>query len=166
MVDPTVNMEIKFLRQKLLDQGQQIHDLRDQLNATFDVKSSAGQKLVKKCTHLLEENQELGKQLAQDRTQDFQVLLDAERKKTDEAKDRLREQLEFNQVLDAENEKMQNTLTQLVRKVRDLASERDDLAAQLKELGHQPRRTPPASTSGEAPSAKRHRSSWASIFNW
>ena len=155
LADPTVNMEIKFLREKLLTDERRIAQLDEELQSRFDVKSSAGQKLVKKCRHLLEENQELGRQLAQDRTQDFQVLLDEEKAKTAKVKDRLRKQLEFNKVLDTENEKMQQTVTVLVKTLRETSGERDDLVAQLRELGQGPKRR---SSAGQSPSAKRQRS--------
>eukprot|EP00397_Hematodinium_sp_SG-2012_P064082 GEMP01089824.1.p1 GENE.GEMP01089824.1~~GEMP01089824.1.p1 ORF type:complete len:192 (+),score=50.26 GEMP01089824.1:44-619(+) len=119
LVDPVVNMEILLLRQKLREKEQKIESLQDEINSSsFDPKSISGQKLMKKCRALLEENQDLGRQLAEEKFQDLTVLLKAEKKKCEQLKEKLKESTEFCSVLDDENEKLQLAYQQLLEKLK------------------------------------------------
>ena len=72
MVDPTVNMEILRLRQRLKAKDDEIGDLKREIASTsFKPTSIAGQKLMRKCRTLLEENQSLGRQISEGPIQDL-----------------------------------------------------------------------------------------------
>merc|ERR1719409_1751883 len=63
-VDPTVNIEIAMLRQRIKDKDIEIDRLKEETqSATFHPNSIQGQKLLRKCTALLDENAELGRLL-------------------------------------------------------------------------------------------------------
>eukprot|EP00392_Amoebophrya_sp_AT5.2_P004039 g4044.t1 len=107
MVDPTVNMEILRLRQKIKAQDEQIDGLKTELLATqFRPTSVSGQKLMKKCRVLLEENQSLGRQISEGPIQDLLVALGHERQQVKQLSERLKKAEKNEQILDEENEKL------------------------------------------------------------
>jgi len=127
LVDPVVNMEILLLREKLRQKEEKIESLQDEISSSsFDPKSICGQKLMKKCRALLEENQDLGRQLAEEKFQDLTVLVKTEKKKVEQLREKMREQSEFCSVLDDENEKLQCAYQLLQQKLK--AAEADNVA--------------------------------------
>jgi len=128
LVDPAVNMEIMLLRQKLREKEQKIEVLQDEVNSTtFDPKSVSGQKIMKKTRQLLEENQDLGRQLAEEKFQDLTVLIKTEKKRGEQLKEKLRESQAFCAVLDEENEKLQSAVVQAGKKILAQAAEINEL---------------------------------------
>merc|ERR1719326_2136969 len=54
-VDPAVNVEIAMLRQRLKEKDLELDRLKEETqSATFHPNSIQGQKLLRKCAHLLE----------------------------------------------------------------------------------------------------------------
>merc|ERR1719321_666447 len=114
--DPVINLEIRALRQTIADRDREIEDLREELRAaTFDPNAMTGLKLMKKCKKLLDENQELGKQLAEDTELGTSAKIAAEKAQQEKTAEELREAQEFNQILDEENDKLQTQIAELTR---------------------------------------------------
>jgi len=113
-VDPVVNIEIAMLRQQMRDKDSEIGRLKEEAHkAQFQPNSIQGQKLIQKCTHLLDENAELGRQLGEERMQILRIQLTAERTKRVQLKQRIAEFDRHAEQIDAENEKMQKNITEL-----------------------------------------------------
>ncbi|CAD7952958.1 unnamed protein product [Amoebophrya sp. A25] len=114
MVDPAVNMEVLRLRQKLKAQDDEIDSLKQELKATqFKPTSISGQKLMKKCRALLEENQSLGRQISEGPIQDLLIALGNERRTVRQLNEKLQDAQAQCQHLDEENEKLSLQVTQL-----------------------------------------------------
>ncbi|CAK9008529.1 unnamed protein product [Durusdinium trenchii] len=81
-VDPTVNLEIGLMRQRLRIKDQEIAQVREELqNAQFQPNGIQGKKLLDKCNHLQEENAEIARQLSEEKLQVLRIQLCAERQK-------------------------------------------------------------------------------------
>ncbi|CAD7967034.1 unnamed protein product [Amoebophrya sp. A120] len=107
MVDPAVNMEILRLRQKIRSQDEEIDALKMELKATqFKPTSISGQKLMKKCRALLEENQSLGRQISEGPIQDLLVALGSERQTVKQLKEKLKQSETARLELDNECERL------------------------------------------------------------
>mmetsp|Transcript_57803 Transcript_57803/g.124338 ORF Transcript_57803/g.124338 Transcript_57803/m.124338 type:complete len:353 (+) Transcript_57803:28-1086(+) len=114
LVDPVVNMEIKMLRERLLDKERRISELQEQVDALmFNAKDTTGQRMVKKLKDLQLENQELAKQLSEDRLQDVLILVRAEKKRGEELQGKMKDMEEVCGVLDAENERLMKSVAHL-----------------------------------------------------
>mmetsp|Transcript_31537 Transcript_31537/g.90438 ORF Transcript_31537/g.90438 Transcript_31537/m.90438 type:complete len:227 (+) Transcript_31537:91-771(+) len=125
-VDPTVNIEIAMLRQRLKEKDQEIARLKEEShNAQFQPSSIQGQKLLSKCAHLLEENSELARQLGEERMQVLRIQLTAERKKRAQLKQRIAEFDRHAEQVDAENERMQKKIADLGQNLQDVRAEID-----------------------------------------
>mmetsp|Transcript_10306 Transcript_10306/g.23265 ORF Transcript_10306/g.23265 Transcript_10306/m.23265 type:complete len:239 (-) Transcript_10306:45-761(-) len=123
-VDPTVNIEIAMLRQRLKEKDQEIVRLKEESHgAQFNPASIQGQKLLQKCAHLLEENSELGRQLGEERMQVLRIQMTAERKKRVQLKRRLAEFDRHAEQVDAENERMQKKIAELWQNLKETKAE-------------------------------------------
>jgi len=112
IVDPTVNLEIKELRTKLFEKDQEIRKLKGELQAAnFSTDSTMGRKLINKCKALQEENNDLGKLLAEERLQPLQMQIAALQKQQNVYKHHLKQIYELNKELDEENETLTQKLT-------------------------------------------------------
>eukprot|EP00414_Alexandrium_minutum_P003670 CAMPEP_0113820198 /NCGR_PEP_ID=MMETSP0328-20130328/1120_1 /TAXON_ID=39455 /ORGANISM="Alexandrium minutum" /LENGTH=223 /DNA_ID=CAMNT_0000788133 /DNA_START=12 /DNA_END=683 /DNA_ORIENTATION=- /assembly_acc=CAM_ASM_000350 len=125
-VDATVNIDIAMLRQRLKEKDQEIARLKEEShNAQFQPSSLQGQKLLRKCTHLLEENSELARQLGEERMQVLRIQMTAERKKRAQLKQRIAEFDRHAEQVDAENERMQKKIAELGQNLKDTRAEID-----------------------------------------
>merc|ERR1712196_112087 len=122
------------LRDKLLARDRQILELQEELQSMlFDPKALQGKKLMKKMRDLLEENADLGKQLAEGGgAQELKVQLEAERTKSQTLKETLLESYEFNRVLDEENEQLQATFAGVCMKLAE--AERSEKAGDKRKV--------------------------------
>jgi hypothetical protein len=119
--DPVINMEICALRQIIADKDQEIEKLREELAAaTFDPNAMAGLKLMKKMKKILEENQDLGKQLVEDKALGAAAALAKEKELHAATQEELRESTEFSSILDEENEKLQVQIQELTKKLAEV----------------------------------------------
>merc|ERR1711870_76448 len=102
------------LRQCLKTKEDEINRLKE-ANRTAELQPNSiqGQKLLRKCAHLLEENSELGRQLGEERMQVLRIQMTAERKKRVQLKQRLAEFDRHAEQVDAENERMQTKIGEL-----------------------------------------------------
>eukprot|EP00443_Scrippsiella_acuminata_P059091 CAMPEP_0115397976 /NCGR_PEP_ID=MMETSP0271-20121206/14084_1 /TAXON_ID=71861 /ORGANISM="Scrippsiella trochoidea, Strain CCMP3099" /LENGTH=275 /DNA_ID=CAMNT_0002821745 /DNA_START=30 /DNA_END=857 /DNA_ORIENTATION=+ len=125
-VDPVVNIEIAMLRQQMRDKDQEIARLKEEAHkAQFQPNSIQGQKLIQKCTHLLDENAELGRQLGEERMQVLRIQLTAERTRRVQLKQRIADFDRHAEQIDAENEKMQKKITELGQNLKVTRAEID-----------------------------------------
>lgn len=131
-VDPVVLLELAGLQQRSAEKSKEIEKLQGEVQTTmFDPRSINGQKLLKRCRHLLDENQELAKQLGEELLQDCKILVLAEEAKHKELKNTLAKLSERAEVVDAENEKMQEKIAALGRQCRERRTECDELIEQI-----------------------------------
>merc|ERR1712232_561061 len=93
-----------------------------------------GQKLLKKCAHLLEENSELGRQLGEERMQILRVQMTAERKKRVQLRQRIAEFDQHAEQVDAENERMQKKIAELGQSLKDTRAEIDRHKTDIEEF--------------------------------
>ena len=125
-MDPVINLEIRALRQKIAERDEEAERLKEEVAAaTFDPKAMAGLKLMRKCKKLLEENNELGKQLAEDAVLGVKAQLAAETEAHKKTKEELQEAQEFNTILDEENEKLQTQMQELSKKLAEMRKEQE-----------------------------------------
>merc|ERR1712048_989114 len=125
-VDPAVNIEIAMLRQRIREKDQEIARLKEEShNAQFQPNSIQGQKLISKCTHLLEENSELGRQLGEEKMQVLRIQLTAERRKRIQLRQRIAGFDQLAEQVDAENERMQKKIADLGQDLKETRAEID-----------------------------------------
>mmetsp|Transcript_40785 Transcript_40785/g.108058 ORF Transcript_40785/g.108058 Transcript_40785/m.108058 type:complete len:231 (-) Transcript_40785:62-754(-) len=133
-VDPVVNVEIGMLRQRLKEKDQQIERLKEQShNATFHPNSIQGQKLLRKCAHLLEENSELGRQLEEEWMQTLRIQMVVERKKRSQLQQRIVDFEQHADRIDGENEQMQKRIATLGQQLKDTRSEIDRMKRDIED---------------------------------
>lgn len=130
-VDPAVNVEIAMLRQRLKEKDSEIERLKEETQRTaFTPQTIQGQKLLRKCADLLEENAELGRQLGEEWVQTLRIQMAVERKKKSQLQQRIAEFDEHAMILDGENEKLQQRIATLGQQLKQT---RDDTERQRKE---------------------------------
>jgi len=113
-VEPVINIEVAMLRQRLQEKDQEISRLKEEAHvAQFQPGSIQGQKLLRKCAHLLDENSELGRQLGEEKMQVLRIQMTAERKRRVQLRQRIVEFDRHAEQVDAENERMQKKIAEL-----------------------------------------------------
>eukprot|EP00747_Dinoflagellata_sp_TGD_P164754 gnl/TRDRNA2_/TRDRNA2_185115_c0_seq1.p1 gnl/TRDRNA2_/TRDRNA2_185115_c0~~gnl/TRDRNA2_/TRDRNA2_185115_c0_seq1.p1 ORF type:complete len:228 (-),score=67.37 gnl/TRDRNA2_/TRDRNA2_185115_c0_seq1:68-751(-) len=133
-VDAAVNIDIAILRQCLKQKDQEIQRLTlESQNATFHPNSIQGQKLLQKCTHLIEENGELGRQLGEDWLQKLRIQISLEREKRLQLRQRIRELDSHAEQVDKENERMQLKIAELGNKYKETKTEVDTARKEIEE---------------------------------
>mmetsp|Transcript_80565 Transcript_80565/g.125523 ORF Transcript_80565/g.125523 Transcript_80565/m.125523 type:complete len:227 (-) Transcript_80565:53-733(-) len=119
-VDPAVNIEIAMLRQRLKEKDQEIERLKEESRrSVFQPQSIQGQKLLRKCADLLEENAELGRQLGEEWVQTLRIQMAVERKKKQQLQQRIVQCNEHAELIDNENEKLQQRIASLGQQLKD-----------------------------------------------
>merc|ERR1719350_773113 len=152
-VDPLVNLELAMLRQRLKDKDQEIDRLKEQsLSAAFHPNSIQGQKLLKKCAELLEENSDLARQLGEEWMQVLRIQLSSERAKRVQLRQRIAEFDRRAHQIDAENEQMQKRISTLGQQLCDTRAEIDMMKKDIEETkaGVKRRRESGAAGGGES----------------
>lgn len=133
-VDPAVNIEIAMLRQTLKEKDSDIEQLKQESHsATFHPNSIQGQKLLKKCTHLLEENAELGRQLGEERVQILRIQIAVERKKRGQLRQHIAECDQHAELVDSENERMQQKIADLGQCLKEARNDIDRMKKDIEE---------------------------------
>eukprot|EP00931_Biecheleriopsis_adriatica_P046637 TRINITY_DN2680_c0_g1_i11.p1 TRINITY_DN2680_c0_g1~~TRINITY_DN2680_c0_g1_i11.p1 ORF type:complete len:319 (+),score=107.34 TRINITY_DN2680_c0_g1_i11:866-1822(+) len=159
-IDPSVNLEIGILRQRLRDKDQEIAQLREEMqNAQFNPTSIQGKKLLDKCAHLIEENAEIARQLTEEKMQVLRIQLAAERQKRSQLRQRIAEFDRHAEQVDAENERMQKKIADLGQSLKETRTEIDKSKKDIEQYGSGKRKrelpaNPAAATqAAEAPPA-------------
>uniref|UniRef100_UPI00358F1137 pre-mRNA-splicing regulator WTAP n=1 Tax=Myxine glutinosa TaxID=7769 RepID=UPI00358F1137 len=120
LVEPAVNLLFTRMRSELQLTRDRLQQAHDELNAwKFTPDSQTGKKLMAKCRMLIQENQDLGRQLAQGRVAQLEAELALQKKYGQELKCSQDELNEFIIQLDEEVEGMQSTILVLQQQLRD-----------------------------------------------
>lgn len=134
LVDPVANMEALLLRQKVKEKDLQIVQLKNELEANrFDQRIPTGQALMRKCKALLTENKELGEEMGEERIQELRAVLLSEQQQNEVLLQKCQEAADFSRELQQENEKFQDTLSQLARGLNKARQEVEDLKKEVQE---------------------------------
>jgi len=142
LIDPAVNLLFEKMKTELTETKDRLDQAQNDLSAwKFTPDSVTGKKLMAKCRMLIQENQDLGKQLSQGRIAQLEAELALQRKYSEELKGSQDEMNEFVIQLDEEVEGMQATICALQEELKStktmsqkFESERQILQRQLDEM--------------------------------
>ncbi|XP_056151868.1 pre-mRNA-splicing regulator WTAP-like isoform X2 [Lampris incognitus] len=120
MVDPAVNLFFLKMKRELDESKDKLDQAKNELSAwKFTPDSQTGKKLMAKCRMLIQENQELGRQLSQGRIAQLEAELALQKKYNGELKSSQDELNDFIIQLDEEVEGMQSTILVLQQQLRE-----------------------------------------------
>ncbi|XP_072540251.1 pre-mRNA-splicing regulator WTAP [Salminus brasiliensis] len=153
MVDPAINLFFLKMKAELEQTKDKLEQAQNELSAwKFTPDSQTGKKLMAKCRMLIQENQELGRQLSQGRIAQLEAELALQKKYSEELKSSQDELNDFIIQLDEEVEGMQSTILVLQQQLRET---RQQLSQQAQAQGSSgaagPSRTSPSPPSTEPP---------------
>ncbi|KAK3516807.1 hypothetical protein QTP70_023682 [Hemibagrus guttatus] len=156
MVDPAINLFFLKMKAELEQTKDKLEQAQNELSAwKFTPDSQTGKKLMAKCRMLIQENQELGRQLSQGRIAQLEAELALQKKYSEELKSSQDELNDFIIQLDEEVEGMQSTILILQQQLRET---RQQLSQQAQALGTTsgagPSRTVPSPPSTSEPPAE------------
>lgn len=121
VLDPAVNKEFQRLKQELEDERKEVKRLQEELEAvTFTQDSKTGRLLMNKCKSLQEENEEMGKELAEGRFHKLEATLELSKAQVKDLHAVVGELQEHCAALDEENDELQTQVFALRRQMRDL----------------------------------------------
>lgn len=134
LLDPAVNLLFQRMKTDLDSEKGKLEQAQNDLSAwKFTPDSVTGKKLMAKCRMLIQENQELGRQLSQGKVAQLEAELALQKKYSDELKGSQDELNDFVIQLDEEVEGMQSTILTLQQQLRDskqqLAQSQEQLQA-------------------------------------
>ncbi|XP_071007023.1 pre-mRNA-splicing regulator WTAP [Oncorhynchus clarkii lewisi] len=153
MVDPAINLFFLKMKGELEQTKDKLEQAQNELSAwKFTPDSQTGKKLMAKCRMLIQENQELGRQLSQGRIAQLEAELALQKKYSEELKSSQDELNDFIIQLDEEVEGMQSTILVLQQQLRETRLQLSQNPAQAASVGAGPSRTSPSSSSAEPPS--------------
>ncbi|XP_061097295.1 pre-mRNA-splicing regulator WTAP [Conger conger] len=137
MVDPSINLFFLKMKNELEQTKDKLEQAQNELSAwKFTPDSQTGKKLMAKCRMLIQENQELGRQLSQGRIAQLEAELALQKKYSEELKSSQDELNDFIIQLDEEVEGMQSTILVLQQQLKESRQ-------QLSQQGPGPGRTSP-----------------------
>ncbi|XP_023488717.1 pre-mRNA-splicing regulator WTAP isoform X2 [Equus przewalskii] len=146
MVDPAINLFFLKMKGELEQTKDKLEQAQNELSAwKFTPDSQTGKKLMAKCRMLIQENQELGRQLSQGRIAQLEAELALQKKYSEELKSSQDELNDFIIQLDEEVEGMQSTILVLQQQLRETRQ-------QLAQYQQQQSQAPAPSTSRTASS--------------
>ncbi|CAN0350550.1 unnamed protein product [Lampetra planeri] len=120
LVDPAVNLLFTKMKSELQQSKDKLQQAHDELSAwKFTPDSQTGKKLMSKCRMLIQENQELGRQLSQGRVAQLEAELALQKKYSQELKSGQDELNDFIIQLDEEVEGMQSTILVLQQQLKE-----------------------------------------------
>lgn len=120
LVDPAVNLLFQKMKQELSDLKARYEQAQEDLSAwKFTPNSATGKKLVLKCRQLIQENEELGKQLSEGRVARLEAQLMLQKNNIDKMKTNRDELNEVILQLDEELEAFQSTILSLESQKHD-----------------------------------------------
>lgn len=120
LVDPAVNLVFERMKRQLSDYKEKLEQAQSDLSAwKFTPDSVTGKKLMAKCRSLLQENQDLGKQISQGRVAQLEAELALQKKYNQEIAETQEELTEFVLQLDEEVEGMQATVLHLDLRLKE-----------------------------------------------
>ncbi|MXQ92607.1 hypothetical protein E5288_WYG005659 [Bos mutus] len=120
MVDPAINLLFLKMKSELEQTKDKLEQAQNELSAwKFTPDSQTGKKLMAKCRMLIQENQELGRQLSQGRIAQLEAELALQKKYSEELKSSQDELNDFIIQLDEEVEGMQSTILVLQQQLKE-----------------------------------------------
>uniref|UniRef100_A0A8C7F404 Pre-mRNA-splicing regulator WTAP n=2 Tax=Oncorhynchus kisutch TaxID=8019 RepID=A0A8C7F404_ONCKI len=120
MVDPAVYLFFLKMKSELEENKDKLEQAQNELSAwKFTPDSQTGKKLMAKCRMLIQENQELGRQISQGRIAQLEAELALQKKYSEELKSSQDELNDFIIQLDEEVEGMQSTILVLQQQLRE-----------------------------------------------
>ncbi|KAL6095903.1 wtap [Pungitius sinensis] len=120
MVDPAINLFFLKMKAELEQTKDKLEQAQNELSAwKFTPDSQTGKKLMAKCRMLIQENQELGRQMSQGRIAQLEAELALQKKYSEELKSSQDELNDFIIQLDEEVEGMQSTILVLQQQLKD-----------------------------------------------
>ncbi|XP_075869554.1 pre-mRNA-splicing regulator WTAP [Nelusetta ayraudi] len=154
MVDPAINLFFLKMKAELEQTKDKLEQAQNELSAwKFTPDSQTGKKLMAKCRMLIQENQELGRQLSQGRIAQLEAELALQKKYSEELKSSQDELNDFIIQLDEEVEGMQSTILALQQQLKESRQQLSQTPGPLAGAG--PSRTSPAAASSSSePSAQ------------
>ncbi|KAG9347676.1 hypothetical protein JZ751_005249 [Albula glossodonta] len=158
MVDPAINLFFLKMKGELEQTKDKLEQAQNELSAwKFTPDSQTGKKLMAKCRMLIQENQELGRQLSQGRIAQLEAELALQKKYSEELKSSQDELNDFIIQLDEEVEGMQSTILVLQQQLRETRQQlsQQGSAQHSSDPGSAPStsRTSPTEASGQAEAA-------------
>ncbi|KAG5846422.1 hypothetical protein ANANG_G00114800 [Anguilla anguilla] len=146
MVDPAINLFFLKMKSELEQTKDKLEQAQNELSAwKFTPDSQTGKKLMAKCRMLIQENQELGRQLSQGRIAQLEAELALQKKYSEELKSSQDELNDFIIQLDEEVEGMQSTILVLQQQLRESRQ-------QLSQQGSAPQGSTPGAGCRTSPS--------------
>ncbi|KAL0969781.1 hypothetical protein UPYG_G00232200 [Umbra pygmaea] len=120
LVDPALNLFFLKMKSQLEENKDKLEQAQNELSAwRFTPDSQTGKKLMAKCRMLIQENQELGRQISQGRVAQLEAELALQKKYSEELKSSQDELNDFIIQLDEEVEGMQSTILVLQQQLRE-----------------------------------------------
>ncbi|XP_056337183.1 pre-mRNA-splicing regulator WTAP [Danio aesculapii] len=149
MVDPAINLFFLKMKAELEQTKDKLEQAQNELSAwKFTPDSQTGKKLMAKCRMLIQENQELGRQLSQGRIAQLEAELALQKKYSEELKSSQDELNDFIIQLDEEVEGMQSTILVLQQQLRETRQQLSQMnQSQGTSSGAGPSRTSPSTAS-------------------
>ncbi|XP_046877212.1 pre-mRNA-splicing regulator WTAP [Hypomesus transpacificus] len=145
MVDPAINLFFFKMKGELEQTKDKLEQAQNELSAwKFTPDSQTGKKLMAKCRMLIQENQELGRQLSQGRIAQLEAELALQKKYSEELKSSQDELNDFIIQLDEEVEGMQSTILVLQQQLKE--SRQQLTLNQGSSAGAGPSRTSPSTS--------------------
>ena len=121
LLDPAINREFQRLKSELAETQKELKHVQEDLQAVnFTQESKTGRALMAKCKSLQEENDEMGRELAEGKVHQLDAQLSIAREYADELKKNYLELSDHCQTLDEEAEHMQQQLFALRNQVHVL----------------------------------------------
>ncbi|XP_018421116.1 PREDICTED: pre-mRNA-splicing regulator WTAP isoform X2 [Nanorana parkeri] len=131
MVDPAINLFFLKMKAELEQTKDKLEQAQNELSAwKFTPDSQTGKKLMAKCRMLIQENQELGRQLSQGRIAQLEAELALQKKYSEELKSSQDELNDFIIQLDEEVEGMQSTILLLQQQLKESRQQLSQLQQQ------------------------------------
>ncbi|SCM26783.1 conserved Plasmodium protein, unknown function [Plasmodium berghei] len=128
LIDPSINLEIKELRQKIYEITRKCNIAEEKLQGcTFDAQATAGQRLINKCKKLQDENYELGKTLEENTLQPISIQIINLKQQISFYKNELKALKELNVDIDEDNELLSQQLADLTKKYTKIAEQNNKL---------------------------------------
>ncbi|XP_016066742.1 PREDICTED: pre-mRNA-splicing regulator WTAP isoform X1 [Miniopterus natalensis] len=147
MVDPAINLFFLKMKGELEQTKDKLEQAQNELSAwKFTPDSQTGKKLMAKCRMLIQENQELGRQLSQGRIAQLEAELALQKKYSEELKSSQDELNDFIIQLDEEVEGMQSTILVLQQQLKET---RQQLAQYQQQQSQAPAPSTSRTTSSE-----------------
>nr|XP_006825328.1 PREDICTED: pre-mRNA-splicing regulator WTAP-like [Saccoglossus kowalevskii] len=120
LLDPAINILFHRMKKDLEESRDKLEEAQNEMGAwKFTPDSQTGKKLMSRCRQLIQENQELGRQLSQGRIAQLEAELALQKKYSEELKSSQDELNDFVIQLDEEVEGMQSTIQTLQQQLKE-----------------------------------------------